>query len=810
MSAVSQPLSFKVYLPWTFSSSENGADGDSQVSLDPTMLADDLEWSSLSSFFAQLSTLGTVDIRSQPHPALPSQARSSAPDKAPDSDFLDDTYIKISSDKKEGGKSKKKNKKKKKKGKCRKESHASQVQCEQPPDSFSPHNESTNGDHLALSSNHVATDAVLEYSSSSLSSLVEEPSVLGTSSGNEMEISSSVNDFRSLELSSGSNDFRSSDSTTGCRVVGSSQSSRNFGKAWNSICDNNTVRREWSSSASESRDFRGFGKWGGARNKPSHHQRFRLTISTITSVSGQEDSSYGDASRDDGFQQVISRKRAQRLKRMQLLDKSTEASISQRSKFVSRSPHKVTIGHYIKGTDLDCPSDKKEKHKMEKNQRGPNWSKGPTIVSTEDNVPGESVMLITTVQPGKSNSSKMVLSSASDQVANEAMEETSSSECLPRQEELKALPPKDADAKENESISSSSYETSSQHQFDNSSCVDGKEQKEEEDRPVLCTPASDLNKMIKAANHAYKTQAASDVYLVSGHPLADFETFIHSTTPVIGQILQGQPVCESPCQDQMSGITLRSVWQWYEEPGCFGLEVEIHRSLSSGSSGTYSGSELCAYFVPSLSAVQLFGQSKKLGNKFNEQDETSLVNERLIFEYTELEIPYDRPPLFSKIKQLVSGVNSSAYQMFGDPQKLESVQLSEVHPASWFCVAWYPIYRIPSGSCHAAFLTYHSLGKLVPQTCSSDITHGPTNVVCPIVGLLSYNNKGEQWFELRGPRFKLTSEGSSETDCAEVLKERLKALRHGASVISKAVVPRATGEAMNYHPDYEFFRSRSG
>ncbi|KAL6638809.1 hypothetical protein ACP70R_023445 [Stipagrostis hirtigluma subsp. patula] len=774
------------------------------------MLADDLEWSSLSSFFAQLSTLGTVDIRSQPHPALPSQARSSAPDKAPDSDFLDDTYIKISSDKKEGGKSKKKNKKKKKKGKCRKESHASQVQCEQPPDSFSPHNESTNGDHLALSSNHVATDAVLEYSSSSLSSLVEEPSVLGTSSGNEMEISSSVNDFRSLELSSGSNDFRSSDSTTGCRVVGSSQSSRNFGKAWNSICDNNTVRREWSSSASESRDFRGFGKWGGARNKPSHHQRFRLTISTITSVSGQEDSSYGDASRDDGFQQVISRKRAQRLKRMQLLDKSTEASISQRSKFVSRSPHKVTIGHYIKGTDLDCPSDKKEKHKMEKNQRGPNWSKGPTIVSTEDNVPGESVMLITTVQPGKSNSSKMVLSSASDQVANEAMEETSSSECLPRQEELKALPPKDADAKENESISSSSYETSSQHQFDNSSCVDGKEQKEEEDRPVLCTPASDLNKMIKAANHAYKTQAASDVYLVSGHPLADFETFIHSTTPVIGQILQGQPVCESPCQDQMSGITLRSVWQWYEEPGCFGLEVEIHRSLSSGSSGTYSGSELCAYFVPSLSAVQLFGQSKKLGNKFNEQDETSLVNERLIFEYTELEIPYDRPPLFSKIKQLVSGVNSSAYQMFGDPQKLESVQLSEVHPASWFCVAWYPIYRIPSGSCHAAFLTYHSLGKLVPQTCSSDITHGPTNVVCPIVGLLSYNNKGEQWFELRGPRFKLTSEGSSETDCAEVLKERLKALRHGVSVISKAVVPRATGEAMNYHPDYEFFRSRSG
>ena len=116
---------------------------------------------------------------------------------------------------------------------------------------------------------------------------------------------------------------------------------------------------------------------------------------------------------------------------------------------------------------------------------------------------------------------------------------------------------------------------------------------------------------------------------------------------------------------------------------------------------------------------------------------------------------------------------------FGDPKQLESVKLSDLHPASWyivldiiyiclgffqlytspfcfcfsanriapyvfrFCVAWYPICQIPStaGSSQAAFLTYHSLGKLVPKTCSTDIADGLIPIVCRIVGLLSYKNE---------------------------------------------------------------------
>jgi hypothetical protein len=48
---------------------------------------------------------------------------------------------------------------------------------------------------------------------------------------------------------------------------------------------------------------------------------------------------------------------------------------------------------------------------------------------------------------------------------------------------------------------------------------------------------------------------------------------------------------------------------------------------------------------------------------------------------------------------------------------------------------------VPRGNFRAAFLTYHSLGKLVPQKCSLDMTGGHPRVVSPVVGLQSYNDK---------------------------------------------------------------------
>jgi len=146
----------------------------------------------------------------------------------------------------------------------------------------------------------------------------------------------------------------------------------------------------------------------------------------------------------------------------------------------------------------------------------------------------------------------------------------------------------------------------------------------------------------------------------------------------------------------------------------------------------------------------------------------------------------------------------SSLDLVGDSEKLQNVKLCDLHPASWYCVAWYPVYRVPHGNFRASFLTYHSLGKLVPQMGSPDLSVGQhTRIVSPVVGLQGYNDKGEQWFELRCP-------DSSKPRCAEVAKERLRTLKGGALAMARAVIPRGSEQSsVNHHPDYEFFLSRS-
>ncbi|KAG0522315.1 hypothetical protein BDA96_07G026500 [Sorghum bicolor] len=361
------------------------------------------------------------------------------------------------------------------------------------------------------------------------------------------------------------------------------------------------------------------------------------------------------------------------------------------------------------------------------------------------------------------------------------------SSCVDRKEQKKAMSPVGGDSKNTDSRAVPSDITLSLCHLAISSCADSEEQKKQENRIAFSTHASSqLDKIIKAANYVYEIQAASDVYMISGIH-ADIETFLHAATPVIGQISCTKS--KISLQDQR----LWSVWRWYEQPECYGIEVQKEGKINS------IWPEFSTYFRPLLSAVQLFGQSGKSPNHGG-----------LIFEYLEMENPFSRPPIFTKIKQLRDGVNLSGNPIFGDPKQLESVKLSDLHPASWFSVAWYPICQIPAaaGSCQASFLTYHSLGKLVPQTCSTDKAVGHDPIICPIVGLLGYKEEGEKWFQLRRQlRFKSRPNVSSKSKInhAELLNKRLRALKQGASIMSKAVMPRASG---NYHSDYTFFQSR--
>ncbi|KAG6503764.1 uncharacterized protein LOC121984707 isoform X1 [Zingiber officinale] len=362
---------------------------------------------------------------------------------------------------------------------------------------------------------------------------------------------------------------------------------------------------------------------------------------------------------------------------------------------------------------------------------------------------------------------------------------------------------------------------------------------------------TDLEKIIIAVNDACKLQTAvEDAQLMAGSTVADFEKFLFSASPVIKQSEPGR-TCNSCKKEQLIGslcwhhaynISLKKIWQWYEEPGCFGLEVKAHeicnsRRLQNGHL------EFTAYFVPYLSAVQLFRMSRsskncdlnsqvnKTGNSShsfaslpslskllskpcNNADVSSPElsssdkiqdQEELIFEYFESDQPPRRQPLFEKIKELVTWGTLSNGCIFGDPLKLESTKLQDLHPASWYCVAWYPIYRIPDANFRASFLTYHSLGNFVCRSDPECVDDAFSTLISPVVGLQTYNDKGENWFEPRD----MSPNVRSSLCISDLIKERLRTLKKTASTMSRAVVAKGGRRSVNRHPDYDFFVSRS-
>ncbi|KAH7692175.1 hypothetical protein IHE45_01G047900 [Dioscorea alata] len=382
---------------------------------------------------------------------------------------------------------------------------------------------------------------------------------------------------------------------------------------------------------------------------------------------------------------------------------------------------------------------------------------------------------------------------------------------------------------------------------------------------------TDLNMIVKAVDDSYKLQIVSEnVQLVYGSPIAEFESFLHFASPVLTPTdyirsckvcPQGQLSCDVLCPPQTPCISLGSLWQWYEKPGSYGLEVKV---------GAYNNLKRCqshygfrAYFVPYLSAVQLFGRRssslcrtneslkmmetsgmhestspslgslpifsklcprpRKVADTFMSESASSCKEEfcnqtaksthfsegELIFEYFESGQPQQRRPLNEKIKELVEGNKSSNCQIFGDPANLEHLNLHELHPASWYSVAWYPIYRIPDGNLRAAFLTYHSLGHFTRRRTSLNTSCGATSLVSPVVGLQSYNTKGECWFQPK--QFKqqaAQTEGVDISHPSGILKERLRTLEQTAAVMARASVQKDGRRSANRQPDYELFVSR--
>jgi hypothetical protein len=193
------------------------------------------------------------------------------------------------------------------------------------------------------------------------------------------------------------------------------------------------------------------------------------------------------------------------------------------------------------------------------------------------------------------------------------------------------------------------------------------------------------------------------------------------------------PTCEvdefSLCRCRVLHIPLKSIWQWYEEPSYYGVEVNAMDSQRDQRNREVEEPFL-AYFVPYLSGLQIFGSSSNhdsrnlaelamtkgdmdapstsqrkefscsdmLSTLFptpGKSDESTTSGPRhsivkdedcgtqLLYEFYDAEQPQMRQPLYLKVKELVDGGSSSNFYSRGDPVVLDRLCLGDIHPASW-------------------------------------------------------------------------------------------------------------------------------
>jgi len=131
-----------------------------------------------------------------------------------------------------------------------------------------------------------------------------------------------------------------------------------------------------------------------------------------------------------------------------------------------------------------------------------------------------------------------------------------------------------------------------------------------------------------------------------------------------------------------------------------------------------------------------------------------------IFQYVEHDAPYGRQPLADVISVFSS--------KFPD---LKTYKSCDLLPSSWISVAWYPIYRIPTGptlqDLDACFLTFHSLSTapdgMLTGHLETDNFHDnkiadvPGKITLPLIGLASYKFHGSMWMSNQHHEQQLTT-----------------------------------------------------
>jgi hypothetical protein len=185
----------------------------------------------------------------------------------------------------------------------------------------------------------------------------------------------------------------------------------------------------------------------------------------------------------------------------------------------------------------------------------------------------------------------------------------------------------------------------------------------------------------------------------------DLERFLRASTPRFKM---------SADPNSLRDFKLMDVWKHFERISAYGLRCATYGGPRGPSS---------SYFVPFLSSIQMFEPVTARGNDADNNcpSDGLISDEEDILEYPEgleawprhMRRVYswgaknhvgERLPLYQQVTELcgAEGLNHA----------LSSSKVSQLHPYSWFAVAWYPLYRVPEAPLTARFLTFHSLAPL--------------------------------------------------------------------------------------------------
>ncbi|KXG34779.1 uncharacterized protein LOC8081806 isoform X2 [Sorghum bicolor] len=318
-------------------------------------------------------------------------------------------------------------------------------------------------------------------------------------------------------------------------------------------------------------------------------------------------------------------------------------------------------------------------------------------------------------------------------------------------------------------------------------------------RPVSAPPPASTAKAADAVTAAPPAAALDEA--------GNLDRFLSSTTPSVPvhylpkTSMRGWRIAD--VTNSRPYFCLGDLWEAFKEWSFYGAGVPL----------VLSGSEsVIQYYVPYLSGIQLYVDPSKLSSRTSEGssetdadrlrsstgeatcrldggfqrdgDEMHSPSTRPIFEYLETDPPFGREPLTDKVSVLAS--------KFPD---LKTFRSCDLLPTSWMSVAWYPIYRIPTGptlkDLDACFLTFHYLSTPSKDTDPSTpacpsfgglncCMNAAGKLTLPVFGLASYKLKSSIWSSNRPEEQQLA---------ASLMQTADDWLRH----------------RQVYHPDFRFF-----